>query len=769
MGLLETGFNCILQMATGSGKTWLAEKAIEQAVLSGYRAVYVCPTRALAAELYERWIARHPELSVGVFTGDFGRPGRPYPTSFSDAKLLLMTPERLDNCTRHWRTHWGWIPEVDLIVADEFHLIGDGYRGGRLEGALMRMRRLNPFARIVGLSATLGNRHELADWLNGVEFFADWRPVPLAWRYVRYKRAEEKPELLFQEVHRTTVGGGKSLVFAQSRRRAEELATRLRAQGVRADHHHAGLAYDARRTVETRFRAPDTDVLVTTSTLEVGLNLPVRQVVLYDLQQFDGTDFRPLPQTNVWQRVGRAGRFGLDTQGEAVLFTPSWGLKCPDYERGNFEPCRSSLGTPRILAEQVIAELGSGLSRTRTELQRTMDESLAALQGRLGKISPLLDEMIKSGLLSEQNRAEHDEKEVRLKPTKIGRIASRHMLSPQSVLVFRAALDRCPRPTLFDLLLVACASDDCEPIIPVSFEEISSISELLSGETSALLNEEPNKLPSQFEITPRRFLAALKMALAVRGYTRTGNCEEVAGVLDCYPLEVKRLSESVARLLPAMASIAELTLAGSEGVDALTNSSEVPRKIRLLHRMVETGFDEAKVSITLVPGIGPTWAGRLVDAGFQHIEELAQATESELVGLGGLTQKRASQWIEQASERMSSDDAFLLCDLGDKVLPHNGDWPIDIDPYRLRRARSLSVIRAGNSDFMVTGGTDPHYVTSEQTNFRCDCLDYAKGHRCKHILAVHCECGDEDVMRALALMSDTAQAPAVDLFKLWMS
>lgn len=114
MGLLDTGFNCILQMATGSGKTWLAERAIEKTILSGFRAIYVCPTRALAAELYQRWIARLTEVPVGIFTGDFGKSGTPYPTSFSNAKLLLMTPERLDSCTRHWRTHWGWIPEVEL-------------------------------------------------------------------------------------------------------------------------------------------------------------------------------------------------------------------------------------------------------------------------------------------------------------------------------------------------------------------------------------------------------------------------------------------------------------------------------------------------------------------------------------------------------------------------------------------------------------------------------------------------------------------------------
>jgi helicase len=769
MGLLDSGFNCVLQMATGSGKTWLAEKSIEKVLRAGYRAIYVCPTRALAAELYERWISRLPDVPVGVFTGDFGKADAPYPVSFADARLLLMTPERLDSCTRHWRTHWTWIPEVDAIVVDEFHLIGDGYRGARLEGALMRMRRLNPFMRVIALSATLGNRNELADWLNGIEYFDDWRPVPLTWRYVRFKRAEEKPDLLLDEVHRTTQNGGKSLVFAQSRRRAEDLATRLRSKGLRATHHHAGLGYDARRSVEARFRGSDIDVLVTTSTLEVGLNLPVRQVVLYDLQQFDGTDFRPLPRTNVWQRVGRAGRFGLDMEGEAVLFTPSWASKCPDYERGTFEPCRSSLGQSRILAEQIIAELSSGLSRTRSELKHALNESLAAAQGRLGNVPTLLDEMIKSGLLVEQDRSEEDEKEVRLKPTKLGRIASRHMLSPKTVLVFRELLTRCSKPTFFDLLLVACASDDCDPIIPVSFEELTSISDQLAGETSELLNQDPHSLPDLCEISPRRFLAAIKMAIAVRGYTRSGECEDVADGLDCYPVEIKRVCESVARLLPAMGSICDQMTSVSDNPEVILLPSNVPKIIHLLHQMVETGLDEEKISLTLVPGIGPTWAKRLVDAGMMHIEDLAQSDEEDVIALGGISTGRAKQWIDKASELMTSDEIYLLRDLGTRISQQQRNWPSWIDPYRLRRARSLVVTRSNERTFVVTGGSDPHQVIWEDTDLCCDCMDYVKGHRCKHVLAVQSGLGDERIIQAEAQMSNSDKSSSIDLFKLWMS
>ena len=240
--------------------------------------MYLAPLRALAGELRARWQTQLSSYPVGIFTGDYSN-GK-YPVSFQDARLMVMTPERLDFCVRHWRSHWNWIPEVDLIVVDEFHLLGEGLRGARLEGTLLRWQKLNPFTRILGLSATLGNREELADWLDGVEYQTTWRPVPLTWRIVRYRKAEEKPTKLTGVLHECVSQGGKSLVFVQSRRRAEQLAAFLNKQNLRAAYHHAGLGHDKRQSIENGFRNHQLDVLIATATLEMGLNLPVRQVVL---------------------------------------------------------------------------------------------------------------------------------------------------------------------------------------------------------------------------------------------------------------------------------------------------------------------------------------------------------------------------------------------------------------------------------------------------------------------------------------------------------
>lgn len=202
---------------------------------------------------------------------------------------------------------------------DEIHLLSDTNRGPRLEGAISRFRRLNPFARFIGLTATVGNPDEVAAWLDGVAFTCEKRPVPLDWKIVRYRKASDKVELLVREVQRNLDEEGASLVFVQSRRRAEELSNHLKASGLSATHHHAGLTYDERRRIEQEFRNGKIRALVATSTLEMGLNLPVRQVVLYDLQGFNGNTFESLTTNTVWQRVGRAGRPKLDQKEKHVL------------------------------------------------------------------------------------------------------------------------------------------------------------------------------------------------------------------------------------------------------------------------------------------------------------------------------------------------------------------------------------------------------------------------------------------------------------------
>jgi helicase len=756
-GYLDSGFHCLLEMPTGAGKTWLAEQAMASVLRRGFRAVYLTPLRALAGELTRRWRGRFAPAGVGVFTGDYGGAGKPFPVPFRTALLLVMTPERLDACTRAWRAHWDWLPEVDLLVVDEFHLLGDRHRGPRLEGTLSRFLRLNPFARVLGLSATLGNRAELADWLGAVEYSSTWRPVPLGWRTVRFRKAADKPALLTAEVGRVVGSGGKSLVFVQSRRRAEGLAGLLRAAGLRAAHHHAGLSGGRREVVEGDFRAGEADVLVATGTLEMGLNLPVRQVVLYDLQVFDGGEYRPLPVTSVWQRAGRAGRPGLDAEGEVVLLAPAWDAGAGRYAEGKFEPVRSGLGSARALAEQVVAEVASGLCRTADQLRKVFGLSLAARQGSRADVGEVVGQMCAAGML--RTAAEEGRGGEGLRATRLGHVATRHLLAPATALLFRRALGMSDL-TFFDLLLVAATSDDCEPVLPVDFEELEGLDEALAREPSSLLALPRRELSPLLGAEGRRLLSALKRALVGRAWTRTGDAGRVAEEHGLYPFEVGKLVESLTRLLHAFAAVAEPEETATEEVS-------VRERLRVLQSMVEGGLDEEAATLTAVPGVGPKYVARLREAGIADVEALAQADRTELAGVRGLSKARAERWVREAGELVKKTSAWRYRERSVPAAPRAASWPPGVDPYRLRRALELRVC-GGDGLYRVSGGQEPHEVRVEGEGLACDCADAGAGQVCKHVLAVRMARGGSGLRERAEELGREDGAEAVSVFGLWL-
>ncbi|WP_055073945.1 DEAD/DEAH box helicase [Pseudanabaena sp. 'Roaring Creek'] len=755
-GILTSGFSCILQMPTGSGKTWLAEQAIAHTIARGKRAIYLAPLKALASELTTKWQTTFAPHLVGVFTGDYENSN--YPVPYEKAQLMVMTPEKFDACTRNWRSHWNWIPDVDLVVVDEFHLLGDRHRGAKLEAALMRFLRLNPFVRIVGLSATLGNRRELADWLNGVEFYASDRPIPLTWKIAHYKRAQDKPELLIRELERNLAVGGKSLVFVQSRRRAEFLSKLLQERDWQVAHHHAGLEKQDRKAIEQNFRNGKLEVLVATATLEMGLNLPARQVILYDLQGFDGIDFVPLQVNSVWQRAGRAGRLGLDLEGEVVLLSPSWDSHADQYPQGKFEPIKSGLANVNALAEQVITEVASGLCRTVTQLQGVFGRSLAAKQGTLPSVEKVVRDMLKARMLEEWKSDER----IYLKSTKLGYVAMRHLLSPQTVLLWVRVLRSPLQLNFFDLILLVASCPDYQPLIPVDYEQLEDLGATLSKEPSVLLGWERSKLRSLLGIDGKQLLAAIHTALIARDWTRSGDGVAIAEARGCYAFEVECVRDAMQRLLLAMANICT-TIQSPDFEDP--EAIPLAEKVKVLERMISGGLDESTVTLTSVSGIGAKFAKRLKELGIHDLEDLA-LTESSEVSAEGISQKRLQKWIDAANEMVGDRfSAFRYREESTTNTIVSNTFPDAIDPYRLRRALELRVTGNEGNVYRVVGGLDPHLVTCHQNIYDCDCPDAAKGNVCKHILAVRIFRHDQFLLSSLKSIKQSTEG--LDLKGLW--
>ncbi len=762
-GFLDLGFNTILSLPTGAGKTTLAEIGIDRCLERGDRAVYLTPLRALAEEKIRSWANRWPGRKVGIFTGDYDSGD--VPVSYRDAEILICTYERLDGCLRSWQRHLAWLSRLGLVVVDEFHLLMDPGRGPRLEGALTRLRRVNTFCQIIGLSGTVSNYHELARWLDGVAYHSTWRPVPLRHQVLRYKQLADKPALVQRIVGETRQQRGQTLVFVNSRRRAEYLAKALSDTGLPSGHHHAGLRLDDRRHIEGSFRSGALAAVVATPTLEMGLNLPCRTVIVADHSRWNGESFSPLPAWNYLQRAGRAGRPGQDGEGTCYLLAPTWARDLPDYSRAHPEPVRSHLLRPAALAEQVLIEVCSRCCRTRDQLRYDfLPRTLAFTNDHErtdATLQTCLSDLLLGGLMVE---APNPRGVALLHATPIGQVAIRHQLSPRTalnLLALRDLVDGGMRD--FDLLLRVCWDPDCSPVLPCAVEDVDLVEDGIRVIPSRILD-----LPAPSNLPARRIAAGVKMAWLLWARTRGFDHELLAEQTDVYPHDLTMLVDGVVRLL---AAAADLHNAADPVTDpALRKQRErfcgpsLVSRLRRLGRQLEFGLDATTVQLTLVDGIGGKTARKLADAGFTDLEVLANADPDELVRLRGVGASRAQVWIDAASG--------LLSDVGHyepeppapprQVRPQQ--WPTDIDVGRLRRALPLKAIRQA-ANWVVTGGADEHLVSGQV----CDCADFTAHPTvgdgppwwCKHRLAVAIAQGERRVVTAVRQLQTIVAPPTV--------
>ena len=334
---LVTGNHVILSTPTGSGKSLVATAAHFVALAQGRRTFYTAPLKALVSEKFFALVAAFGSENVGMMTGD----SSVNPT----APIICCTAEILANLA----LRDGADADAGQVVMDEFHFYSDPQRGWAWQVPLLEL----PRAQFVLMSATLGDVTFFADDLRrrtggevAVITNAE-RPVPLTFSYVVEPLHEVLDELVTTRrapvyvVHFTqkeAVERAQSLLSATltSREQRDAIAaelgafrfgpgfgktlSRLLRHGVGV--HHAGMLPKYRRVVERLTQKGLLPVVCGTDTLGVGINVPIRTVVLTSLVKYDGTRMRHLSAREFHQIAGRAGRAGFDTVGEVVVMAP---------------------------------------------------------------------------------------------------------------------------------------------------------------------------------------------------------------------------------------------------------------------------------------------------------------------------------------------------------------------------------------------------------------------------------------------------------------
>ncbi len=170
-GLLDNR-SLLVCAPTASGKTLVATMALVNSLKEG-KAIYIVPLKALANEKYQEYkeLLENTNYKVIVSTGDKDSDS-PYLSKYD---LIILTSEKLDSLIRH---RVKWLAEIKTVIIDEIHLLNDPNRGPTLEVIITLLKSLIK-PQIIGLSATIGNPKELADWLEAELVIDTWRPVEL--------------------------------------------------------------------------------------------------------------------------------------------------------------------------------------------------------------------------------------------------------------------------------------------------------------------------------------------------------------------------------------------------------------------------------------------------------------------------------------------------------------------------------------------------------------------------------------------------------------
>lgn len=399
-GYLDNDENYIISIPTASGKTVLGVLAALKVLLKGGKVVYAVPLISLQNEKYKEF---------KVFE-KFGFKVGKHP---SRADIAVMVFESFDALTRFSRNV---LNEIDLLILDEFHMIGDYSRGPTIECAITRIKEHNPGIRIIALSATLQNMDEMAHWLEAEVVTHDYRPVPLHKEVLCAEEfgTKDKNNMVFKILNDSLNESSQMLTFVSTRRFTESLAQNMSKKiskyipdGKReifnniaedildvprrnntqptevcyklADcvkngiaFHHAGLFDKQKEIIEEEFVNGNLLMITATPSLMYGVNLPSKNVVIRDYTRWTDQGQTNIPVFDYEQMSGRAGRPGFDTEGYSYLLAKTYdeAFNLDEYYvHGEIEVTNSKLiDNEDAVLKQIITQVSSGFAKDMDEL-----------------------------------------------------------------------------------------------------------------------------------------------------------------------------------------------------------------------------------------------------------------------------------------------------------------------------------------------------------------------------------------------------------------
>lgn len=652
-GLLD-GQNILVAAPTASGKTLIAIIAMINYLSNKQgKVVYLSPLRALAAEKFSEFqklesLDFGKKIKVQISTGDYELVD----AGLEKSDILILTNEKMDSIIRHSPE---WIEDIGLVIADEVHLIGDEDRGQTLEVVLTKLKLLKSKPQIVALSATITNVDELSEWLECKTVENNWRPVPL------YEGVYDGGSVIMNDGREfeveasirgkpvdlgieSVMGGGQSLLFAETRTRSSSLAAKasdailnLLKQSEREElekiskkilehnehtelvktlaelvkkgvaFHHAGLNPNCRQTVETEFRNGRIKLLAATPTLAAGVNLPARRVVISSISRYNsrvGAN-RPISVLEYKQLCGRAGRPQYDDYGEAIIVGNYNGRELIDYYvNGEPEPIISKITDDKSLRTHVLSLIVTSPGIKKDEILDFFLQTLGGLQSSKPTIKFGIDIATKF-LLTENFIIKKGERFV---GTDFGKKVSKLYIDPLTATYFRDSLDLITEGKKHTLGILHLISN-CEEFFPkfaLRNKDYEALTVILENNSSELIQP-----ISEYDCS--------RSLMALQSWITESSEISLSDNLKIESGDMHRMVQTAEWLIYCLRELAKQA-----------GKAELLEELDILRKRVIYGIREELIDLVKIKGIGRIRARKLYNHGIKTLDDLSKIPVKKL-------------------------------------------------------------------------------------------------------------------------------------------
>ena len=652
-GLFE-GKNLILSVPTAAGKTLVAILASIKKLKENCKVVYIVPLVALANEKFEIFKSIFSEkYKVAISVGDLDEAD-PW---LKEYDIIIATSEKLDSLIRHGAD---WLPEIGLIVADEIHLLQDPSRGPTFEILLTKLRKIAPEAQILGLSASIKNAEEIADWLNATLIRSDFRPVKLyegvcfnhKIKFLEKEGCEINKNLSQEEaiVEDTLKRGWQMFFFVSTRRKAESLAEKISGMVknfLKKDElrylkevskevlevletptrqckklsecikngvafHHAGLLGIQKRLIEENFKKGFIKVVCCTPTLAMGVSFPADRVVIRDAKRYyPGFGAVYIPVLDYHQMKGRAGRPEWSPFGESILIARSENEAeelIEHFIMGEPEEIQSKLAAEPAIRMHALALIATQFCNSEKSLLEFFSKTFFAYQyGNISLIEEKIFEILE--MLEEWNFIKR--KKEKIFPTVIGKRVSELYIDPLTAFNFINGLNRAKKAKAepFSFLQLICNTLEMKPLLSIRTGEFSELNEIIAKREEVFLQE----IPSEWDLEFDEFLRSVKTALMFEEWINEASEDQILEKFKVTPGEFYGRREIADWLIYSLHEIA-----------LLLGYKDILKDIRKLRVRLEYGVKEELIPLVRIKGIGRIRARKLFSSGLTSLKRLRE-------------------------------------------------------------------------------------------------------------------------------------------------